>query len=159
MGLTQSVLGKNICFYKYAHNLGTRGSPDMILTRFDVKFHEKQNELPPRACSPLKKLQKNNVQRVDPPKVETNYFEIVDPQKVEKKQCATSSLYKRRRTHRRAVVAVVVTAAAPHLHPFPRRRRDHRHGRHHCQHHRGHRHRHHHRHHRTPVCASEFIEA
>ena len=30
----------------------------MILTAFDVKFHEKKNELPPRACRPPKKFQK-----------------------------------------------------------------------------------------------------
>ena len=33
-------------------------SPDMILTAFDVKFHEKKDELPPRACRPPKKFQK-----------------------------------------------------------------------------------------------------
>ena len=53
------------------------GSPDMILTAFDVKFHEKKNEIPPRACRPAKKLKKNNVEKVN-------------PQKVEKKQCRTS---------------------------------------------------------------------
>ena len=36
-------------------------SPDMILTAFDGKFHEKKNELPPEACRPSKKLRKNNV--------------------------------------------------------------------------------------------------
>ena len=30
----------------------------MILTAFDVKFHEKKNELPPRACRRPKKFQK-----------------------------------------------------------------------------------------------------
>ena len=49
MGLTQSVLSKNICFYKYAHNSGPKGSPDTILAAFDVKFHEKKDELPPEA--------------------------------------------------------------------------------------------------------------
>ena len=42
----------------------------MILTAFDVKFREKKDELPPRACRPLKKLKKNNVGKVDPKKVE-----------------------------------------------------------------------------------------
>ena len=28
------------------------GSPDMILTAFDVKFHEKKDEIPPVACRP-----------------------------------------------------------------------------------------------------------
>ena len=49
---------KNVCFYEYGHNSGPRGSPDMILTAFDVKFHEKKKELPPRACRPPKKFQK-----------------------------------------------------------------------------------------------------
>ena len=35
-------------------------SPDMILTAFDEKFHEKKDELPPEACRPSKKLRKNN---------------------------------------------------------------------------------------------------
>ena len=30
----------------------TNGSPDMILTAFDVKFHEKKDELPPGAVDP-----------------------------------------------------------------------------------------------------------
>ena len=58
MGLTQNVLSKNVCFYKYAHNSGPRGSPDMILIAFDVKVHEKKDEIPPRACRPSKKFQK-----------------------------------------------------------------------------------------------------
>ena len=37
---------ENVCFYKYAHNLGPWGSPDTILTAFDVKFHEKKGEIP-----------------------------------------------------------------------------------------------------------------
>ena len=55
-------------------------SPDMILTAFEVKFHEKQNEIPPQVCRPfkklekktmstkwtLKKLEKNNVDKVGP---------------------------------------------------------------------------------------------
>ena len=41
----------------------------MILTAFDVKFHEKKDELPPRACRPSKKLNKNNVEKVDSQKV------------------------------------------------------------------------------------------
>ena len=58
MGLTQNVLSKNVCFYKYAHNSGPRRSPDMILTAFDVKFHAQKDEIPPRACRPPKKFQK-----------------------------------------------------------------------------------------------------
>ena len=60
-------------------------------------------------------------------------------------------LYKLRRTHRRAVAAVVVAAAPLTPRPRPRRRLHHRHGRHHCHHH-------HHRGHRTLVCASGFVE-
>ena len=33
-------------------------SPDMILTAFDGKFHEKKDEIPPKACRPSKKLKK-----------------------------------------------------------------------------------------------------
>ena len=65
MGLTQFYLSKNICFYKYGHSSGPRGSPDMILTAFDLKFQEKKDELPPGACRPSKKLKQNNVEQVD----------------------------------------------------------------------------------------------
>ena len=41
-------------FYKIGHNSGPRGSPDMILTAFDVKFNKKKVEIPPRACRPSK---------------------------------------------------------------------------------------------------------
>ena len=57
-------------------------SPDMILTPFDRKFDEKKDELPPGACRPpnklkktmskqwaLKKLKKNNVEKVGPIKL------------------------------------------------------------------------------------------
>ena len=37
---------------KNCHNSGPRGSPDMILMAFDVKFDEKKDEIPPRACRP-----------------------------------------------------------------------------------------------------------
>ena len=39
-------------FYKIGHDSPPRGPPDMILTAFDVKFQEKKNEIPPRACNP-----------------------------------------------------------------------------------------------------------
>ena len=39
-------------FLKNGHNSSPRGSPDMILTAFDRKFHEKKNEIPPGACNP-----------------------------------------------------------------------------------------------------------
>ena len=69
MGLTQNVLSKNVCFYKYAHNSVPRGSPDMILIAFDVKFYEKKDEIPPRACRPPKKFQKfkKNASGMGPP--------------------------------------------------------------------------------------------
>ena len=34
-------------------------SPDMILTAFDVKFHEKKDGMPLRARRPTKKAKKN----------------------------------------------------------------------------------------------------
>ena len=40
---------KYIHLFNYAHNSDPRGSPDMILTAFDVKLREKQNNLPPEA--------------------------------------------------------------------------------------------------------------
>ena len=60
MGLTQFNLSKNICFYKYVHNSGPRGSPDMILTAFDVTIHEKKDELPPEAWNPQHTNQKKH---------------------------------------------------------------------------------------------------
>ena len=49
MGLTQSDLFWNIYLYKYAHNSSPKGSPDMVLTAFDMKFHKEKDELPPEA--------------------------------------------------------------------------------------------------------------
>ena len=60
--------------YVFINTVITRvknASPDMILTAFDVEFHEKQNEIPPEVCRPFKKPEKNNVEKVDPQKVET----------------------------------------------------------------------------------------
>ena len=51
----------------------------MILTPFDVKFHKKKNELPPRACRPLKKLEKNDVEKVNPKKVKKNNVDKEGP--------------------------------------------------------------------------------
>ena len=59
-------------------------SPDMILTAFDVKFREKQNEIPPEACRPLTTLKKNNVEKVDPQTVKQKQCQKVEPKKVEK---------------------------------------------------------------------------
>ena len=44
------------------------GSPDMILTAFNVKFREKKDGMPPGACRPSKNLKKNNVEKVNPQK-------------------------------------------------------------------------------------------
>ena len=41
----------------------------MILTTFDVKFNETKDEIPPGGCRPSKKMEKNNVGKVDAPKV------------------------------------------------------------------------------------------
>ena len=49
MGLTQNVPSQHICFYTNGDNSAPRWSPDMILTAFDVKFHEIKKELPPEA--------------------------------------------------------------------------------------------------------------
>ena len=45
-------LYKNVCFHECAPNSGPRGSTDMILNVFDAKFHEKKDEILPRACNP-----------------------------------------------------------------------------------------------------------
>ena len=46
------------------------GSPDMILTAFDVKFHDQQNEIPPEACRPLNKLKEKQCRTSGPPESE-----------------------------------------------------------------------------------------
>ena len=84
MGITQSDLFKNIDFYKYAHNSGSRLSPEMILSAFDEKLDEKKDEIPPDACRPSEKLKKNNLQEVDPQKVKRNSVQKVDPKKLKK---------------------------------------------------------------------------
>ena len=78
-GLTQNVLSKNIyiCFYKYAHNSGQKGSPDMILTAFNMKFDETKDGMPPGACRPLKKLKTNSRNKTDPKQIEKNNVEQV----------------------------------------------------------------------------------
>ena len=70
MGITQFNLNKNICFYKYAHNSGPKGSPDMILSAFDMTFHDKNEGIPPRACKPrtkIKQIQKMHQEMGAPP--------------------------------------------------------------------------------------------
>ena len=49
---TFPTFAKNTCFTKLVITRAQNGSPDMILTAFDVKFHEKKDEIPPRACNP-----------------------------------------------------------------------------------------------------------
>ena len=70
MGLTQFNLSKNICFYKYAHNSGPSGSPDMILTAFEKKVHEKKDELPPEAWNPQTKIKKTQQIKKMQPKMD-----------------------------------------------------------------------------------------
>ena len=41
----------------------TTASADMILTAFDVKFHETKDEMPPEVCRPLNKLKKRKEQK------------------------------------------------------------------------------------------------
>ena len=48
---------QNVRFYKYGHNSGPRGAPDTFLSAFDVNFHEKKDEIPPRARRPSKSAQ------------------------------------------------------------------------------------------------------
>jgi hypothetical protein len=57
-------------FINMVITLVKNASPDMVLTAFDVKFHEKKDEIPPEACRPPNKLKKNNVEKVDPQNVE-----------------------------------------------------------------------------------------
>ena len=60
MVITQHDLFENECFHKYAHNSGPRGSPDIIMTAFDVKFDEETDEVPPEAWNPQTKIKKHN---------------------------------------------------------------------------------------------------
>ena len=60
------------------------GSPDMILTAFDGKFHETKDEIPPGACRPPNKLKKKQWVKVDHRKVEKNNVEKVGPKKLKK---------------------------------------------------------------------------
>ena len=79
----------------------------MIFSAFDMKFQEKKDEIPPRACRPSKKLKQNNVEQVDPTPLKQNNVEKVDPQQVETKQCRTSGLEAGQVTaawHRRAIL-------------------------------------------------------
>ena len=105
MGLTGDVLGKMTCFSKYAHISCPKGSPDMILTAFDMKFHEKKDELPPEACRVLKKLK--NKQWVK-----------VYHQNVKKKQCRKSVSNKFEKTMSRKRVHIP-SYTLIHLHIRP----------------------------------------
>jgi len=50
--VTQFNLYKSIYFCKSCHNSGQNKSPDMILSAFEVKFHEKKDGMLPKACRP-----------------------------------------------------------------------------------------------------------
>ena len=79
MVITQFNLNKHIRFYKYAHNSGPKGSPDMILSAFDVKFNETKNETTARACrlptnpknneTHVNNRKSTNLQKVHPPEL------------------------------------------------------------------------------------------
>ena len=56
MVITQFDVYQNISFYTHAHNSGPKGSPDMILNAFNMKFDDKIKELPPKACRPQNKI-------------------------------------------------------------------------------------------------------
>ena len=49
-------------------SLVKNASPDMILTAFDVKIHEKNDEIPPEACRALKKHKKRQCRQSGPNK-------------------------------------------------------------------------------------------
>ena len=74
MGITQFKSYKMYVFINMVITRVKNRSPDMILTALDGKFHEKKDEISPKACRPPKTVKKNNVEKVD-------------TQKVEKKQC------------------------------------------------------------------------
>ena len=48
----ESYLCKMVTFINMVITGIENGSPDMILTAFDGKFHEKKDEIPPQACRP-----------------------------------------------------------------------------------------------------------
>ena len=52
MGITQLNLYKMYVFINMVITRAQNGSPDLILTAFDGKFHEKKDEIPPGACRP-----------------------------------------------------------------------------------------------------------
>ena len=87
-------------FYKEVHNSAPKGSPDMILKALNEQKH-------------ANKPRKNNVKNTDSSKYKKECAEY-GPNKSKKQQCSRhgSKKYKRRRTHKRAVVPVVVAVAA-----------------------------------------------
>ena len=72
MGITQFKSYKMYAFINMVITRVKNRSPDMILTAFDWKFHEKKDELPPEACRPQKHREKNNIEKVPPKKVKKN---------------------------------------------------------------------------------------
>ena len=64
------------------------------------KISREKNEIPPRACRPLKKLNKNKVQEVYHQKVKKqNYVEKVDPKKVATKTMSNKWVQKVEKKH------------------------------------------------------------
>ena len=51
-GTGKDILYTKCVFISMVITRAQNGSPDMILTAFDRKFHEKKDEIPPRACNP-----------------------------------------------------------------------------------------------------------
>ena len=68
MGITQFKRYKIFVFMNMAITRVKNGSPDMILTAFDWKFHEKKDELPPEACRPQKHRKKTTLKKCPPKK-------------------------------------------------------------------------------------------
>ena len=46
------IISKMVTFINMVVTRDKNGSPDMVLTPFDGKFHEKKDETPPGACRP-----------------------------------------------------------------------------------------------------------
>ena len=57
--ITQFNLYTNICFYKYVHFSGAKGSPDIILNAFDVKFHDCHDGIPSTRVDPQHNFKKS----------------------------------------------------------------------------------------------------
>ena len=60
---------------------------------FDVKVHEKKDEIPPRACRPSKKLKTKKSTKWITKKLKTNNVEQVGPKKLKKNNVEKVGLY------------------------------------------------------------------